>query len=438
MNSLFYTFLQRFSLVFLGAASFILLVHAVSPDEFSNWALFTVILSTIDMVRSGLLRNALIKFLATTPFDQKQKVVSASLCINLVLTLLIILTIVFLNHAAGTLLKASLLPMLLIGAIPLLLSLVLFSHYEMLLQSVFRFDIIFKSNFIRPFIQFAGMLLLYLFSKENLTVVTALILQTTGVIAGTAYIYFNGRKEFPLKFAPDSGMIRKMFAFGKYTAGTNLLAQTGRSFDHLLTAYYLPPAISGLYVSYYNVVTRINNMVDVPSLAVADVVYPKNVQTMEQEGLQKVKYYFEQVAGSVLAIMLPVSLILFLFPHQALRIIGGKEYEAAEIILRISVVVGMIRPLTYLFGTMMDSIGKPQLNFYINLGLLVSSFLLNTFFILQFGGNGAAFALPVQYGITLIIMYLALKRTIGFEAGAVLKSFQQTYSRIKTIVNPKP
>jgi lipopolysaccharide exporter len=437
MNSFFYTFLQRFSLVFLGAASFILLVHAVSPDEFANWALFTVILSTIDIVRSGLLRNALIKFLATTTGDQKQKVAGASLCINLALTAIVILIILFFRHPAGTLLKASLLPDLLIGAIPLLLSLVVFSHYEMLLQSVFRFDIIFRSTFIRPLIQFAGMLALYFFSREHLTVAAALIFQTVGVVVGTLYIYLRGRAEFPLIFAPDPVMIRRMLAFGKYTAGTNLLAQTSRSFDHLLTAYYLPPAISGLYVSYYNVVTRINNMVDVPSLAVADVVYPKNVQAMEEEGITKVKYYFEQVAGSVLAIMLPVSLLLFIFPQEALKIIGGRDYLGASLILRISVIVGMIRPLTFLFGSVMDSIGKPQMNFYINLGLLVISFLLHTFFILQFGGIGAAYALPIQYGITMIVMYITLRKTIGFKGSAVINSFQQTYNRLRKFAKSK-
>jgi O-antigen/teichoic acid export membrane protein len=351
---------------------------------------------------------------------------------------MIILMIIIFNQLAGALLKAELLPGLLTGSIPLLISMFLFSHYEMLLQSVFRFDIIFRSNFIRPLIQFAGMLILFLFSREHLTVINALIIQTTGAIAGTIYIYSKGSKEFPLRYNANYPMIIKIISFGKYTAGTNLLSQTSRSFDHLLSAYFLPPAISGLYVSYYNVVTRINNMVDVPSLAIADVIYPKNVQVLEQEGIHKVKYYFEQVAGAVIAIMLPVSLILFLFPQQVLKIIGGKEYESASVILRIAVIVGIVRPLTYLFGSLMDSIGKPQLNFYINLGLLVISFLLNTFFILQFGGNGAAFALPVQYGITLIIMYMALKRTIGFEVDAVLKSFKQTYKRIKAIVKSQP
>ena len=163
----------------------------------------------------------------------------------------------------------------------------------------------------------------------------------------------------------------------------------------------------------------------------------KNVQAMEQEGISKVKYYFEQVAGSVLAIMLPVSLLLFIFPQEALKLIGGRDYLGAGLILRIAVVVGMVRPLTFLFGSVMDSIGKPQMNFYINLGLLIISFLLHAFFIVQYGGMGAAYALPIQYGITLVVMYIALRKTIGFQASAIISSFQQTYNRLRKIAKSK-
>ena len=97
----------------------------------------------------------------------------------------------------------------------------------------------------------------------------------------------------------------------------------------------------------------------------------------------------------------------------------------------------MIRPLTFLFGSVMDSIGKPQMNFYINLSLLITSFLIHTFFILQFGGIGAAYALPVQYAITMIVMYVTLRNTIGFRIGAVLASFRKTYHKLRKLAKSK-
>jgi O-antigen/teichoic acid export membrane protein len=64
-------------------------------------------------------------------------------------------------------------------------------------------------------------------------------------------------------------------------------------------------------------------MVDVPSLAAADVLYPKNVEALENEGMEKVKYYFEQVTGTIIAFIVPLSLIIFFFPKLIIYIIAG-------------------------------------------------------------------------------------------------------------------
>lgn len=430
LNSFFFTFLQRFSLVFLGAASFIILVHSVSPAEFSNWALYTVILSSIEMVKSGLLRNAVIKFLATAEPSDRPKVIASAFWINAVYSLIIILLVIFLHTKAGEWLKAPSLPGLLTGAIPLLASLLFFSHYEMMLQSQFRFDLLFMANFIRPILFFLGLLLLYFFSKENLTLTNALYLQVSGVVIATVYITIRGNRIIPLRTGFYRKQLRSMLQFGKFTAGTNFISQLSRSFDHLLTAYLLPPTVGSLYVSYYNVVTRINNMTDVPSLAVADVVYPKQVQVLEDEGLSKVRHYFEQVTGAVIAIMLPISLLLFFFPVPVLTLIGGGHYEPAALILRISVLVGMVRPVSYQFGALLDSIGRPDRNFYLNLLLLGSSFILYYVFIKTWGGMGAAYAMPLQYGLTLLLMFSVLKRTTGLNTANIWKAFLGTYRRL--------
>ncbi len=64
-------------------------------------------------------------------------------------------------------------------------------------------------------------------------------------------------------------------------------------------------------------------MIDVPSLAAADVLFPKNVETLETDGLGKVKYYLERMMGTILALIVPLSLIIFLFPKLIILHTGG-------------------------------------------------------------------------------------------------------------------
>jgi lipopolysaccharide exporter len=68
-------------------------------------------------------------------------------------------------------------------------------------------------------------------------------------------------------------------------------------------------------------------MLDVPSLAAADVLFPKNVETLETDGLGRVKYYFERMMGTILALIVPISLVIFLLP-QVYRL---RSWQAAKI-----------------------------------------------------------------------------------------------------------
>ncbi len=88
----------------------------------------------------------------------------------------------------------------------------------------------------------------------------------------------------------------RMFHFGKYIFGTNVFSAFGRSADQFISA----GLISADVVAYYNVVSRINNMMDVPSIAIADVLFPKNVEAMATFGTDKVRYYFERMVGTIM------------------------------------------------------------------------------------------------------------------------------------------
>src|SRR5690606_8738004 len=141
-----------------------------------------------------------------------------------------------------------------------------------------------------------------------------------------AYILAQGAKEVTLKYMHDRKLIVRLFHFGKYTFGTNLCSGISRNFDHFVTAGSLDPVQGRNYVAYYHTVARIHNMVDIPALAAADVLYPKTVRTIEQEGLAKVKRHFELMAGSLLAILVPVSLLIMVFPRVILHIVAGPAY----------------------------------------------------------------------------------------------------------------
>ena len=91
-------------------------------------------------------------------------------------------------------------------------------------------------------------------------------------------------------------------------------------------------------------------MIDIPSQAIADVLFPKNVEAMAMEGTTKVRYYFERMVANIITILLPVSLFIFVFPGLIIRVISTSKYLDAIPILQLIIFFSFIRPFSYQFG----------------------------------------------------------------------------------------
>lgn len=426
--------MQRFSLFFFGAVSYIIMAHSFEPKTFAHWALFIVILSLIESSKNGLLRNPAIKFFSMPQYEKRRnEVESSSFILNLIFSVLVSAMLFILGKPLSGWLQSDALNELIPGGIVIILVGIFFSHFEMILQAKFKFAEIFKANFTRQFIFFTGVIILRLFPNYFL-LGNILLLQILGISVGTIMIYVYAGPYQEKHFRFNRGLFIHMMHFGKYTFGTNLFSQAGRSFDQTLTAVLLDPVTSKLYVSYYNVVNRINNMMDVPSLAAADVSFPKNVETVKEEGLEKVRYFFERMAGSIIAIMIPLTLVILFLPKLVLLIIGGRDYFPAASILQLALIFGWVRPVSYQFGSVMDAIGKPQLNFKVNFVFFCISLVLHIVFISSIGGLGGAIAIAILYVLMFVTMMILLKKHIGVSPLGILHSTRKAYTQFFSMI----
>lgn len=431
VNALFYTLLQRVSLFVFGAVAYMILVRGFSTQTNGIWALYITLFSLFESAKQGLLRNATIKFLGMDRYAGKAVAVqSASLFVNLIFSLLAIFVIISAGSLLANWLHAPPLFPLLLWSTLLIGLLIPFNHYETILQSKFRFDVLFRSAFIRQGIFFCGLVVLYLFFRTAFTLLNVLFLQTAALGVSLAYILAQGAKEVTLKYMHDRKLIVRLFHFGKYTFGTNLCSGISRNFDHFVTAGSLDPVQGRNYVAYYHTVARIHNMVDIPALAAADVLYPKTVRTIEQEGLAKVKRHFELMAGSLLAILVPVSLLIMVFPRVILHIVAGPAYYPAATILQLTILFGMVRPISYQFGATLDAIGKPHINFRANLLLMVINLGLSYLAIAWYGGIGAAYASMISYTLFLLVMLYLLKKYVHVEAKNIVAAAMERYREV--------
>ncbi len=429
IHSVFFTLLNRSFLIAFGLVSYIILAKKVFPTvkEMAVWALFLTIFTLIENIKQGLLRNPMIKFLSEPEFvNHRNKIQSSSLITNILFSALIICMLFFCGNALAVWMNApALYPLFRLGILVIIV-LIPFNHLEVLLQAHFKFKAIFYGYLCRQGFFMISVIILLLYDKQILTLMNLVKLQIISQLTGSLVLLYFARGYLYHSLDIDKRTILRMFNFGKYIFGTNVFSSLGKSADQFISA----GLISANVVAYYNIVARINNLMDVPSFAIADVLFPKNVEAMVTSGPDKVRYYFERMVGAIVSILAPLSILIFLLPQMFITIIAGSKYYAAVPILQIVILFSILRPFFYQFGTTMDAIGKPALNFWVNLIIMVLNYAFMYIGLRYTGWLGAAYGADAAAVLSFFIMYIVLKKAVGIQIGETLKWVWKSYAEI--------
>jgi lipopolysaccharide exporter len=395
IKSSFFAMLQRFSLMFFGLGSFLVLVRVLTEEEMGVWALFLTITSATEVARAGMIKNGLIRYLNSEPDKgQHVRIEVASIALHCIITLLLILAILLFAKPIAQALDTPLLESMLYYYIITAIFLVPFSHYVFLQQSHSDFQAVFYGYLVRQSLFFVFIIMALFTGRDFANLNMLAIFQGITLAAATLAIYFQTRKYISPGFVLDLSWVNKLWKYGRYVFSTNVSALIFSSTDHIMVASY----VSTAGVAYYNTAVRVSNLLEIPSSALSEVVFPKSVRAMADGGLASVKALYERTVGTILAIAIPMSVGVILFPELIIRIIAGEKYLPAVYILQITVLYGLLQPFSRHFGNTMDSIGKPQVNFLITAIVALLNIGFNYFFIMRYGLAGAAYA---HFGLLL-------------------------------------
>ena len=406
-----FTGFQNLSIVAFGAANFIFLTRITTKEIFGTWALFLIIANIIETSKNGLLKNGMMRFINTSPDEEHARISSSSLVLNGVLTATIILLILTLGRTVAGFCRMPEMAHMLYLYVIALCAHVLFSHCEFTQASYLSFKGISLSYFARQAILF--FYILYCWATHAPIGLDQLVwCYILAMGLGTCISFLFARK-FLKPFHYSRSWLVTLWKYGRYVFGTNVSSLIFRSTDHFIVASYISAAAVGMY----NTAVRITNFVDMPSNILSDILFPRSSKSLAQEGPHKVKYLYEKSVGVVLALAVPASVVIFIFPKLILGLLAGKKYLDSAPVLRVTLVFGLFLPFLRQFGTIMDSTGKPATNFLVNLGTAIFNVGSNLFFTFRFGLLGAAYGTILSYFLCFCtgqyIMYRQLKASLG-------------------------
>jgi lipopolysaccharide exporter len=402
-----YSFLERIFGQILGFANMFLLLRAVSKNEYGLWIQFLIIVALIEVSRTGLIQNALIRYLSTSEEKDKSKINTASIFINVCLTSLTISLLLLLANPAVNYfytdpeftesVKNELIQMLYYYGFTTIV-IMPFLQFNYILQANLDFKGFFWSSFTYKGTLFLYILYQYLnnipidiFKMSLFLIFSGLTASVVGYIFVKKYLVFSRNIDWK--------WVKELFNFGRFTFGTNLSTIIYKFTDRSM----LGAMISFEAIAIYEVAIRITNLVDIPAISIAAVVFPQSAKNSIEKGKEGIRDLYERSVAVILGLIIPAMIFIYFFAEMVVVILGKDKYLDSVPILKYTILFALFVPYALQFGTILDSIGKPKINFrFVILGLTLN-IIFNYFLIKEHGIMGAVWGTLLTYSVMFII-----------------------------------
>ncbi len=404
-----------------GFLGFALLARILTKQEMGVWVLFMTTAAMVEVSIVGLLQNAMVKYLSIANKKDYGRIILATLTLYFIVATLLATILFFsapflaeyLTTEGDAAFQTQLAYLFKLFCL-LLFILIPFYLFNFIQQANLSFEGIFWSNFSRKGIFFSYVLISY-FGTWQLKLENLLLVQILGATLGSFIAWNFGKKFLKIQaYKIDWAWVKELFRFGKFTFGTNLSTMLYKGIDKLMLGSFAGTVPTALY----DAAIKVTNLVDVPAMTVASVVFPQSSIQSDKNDPARIKALYEQSVGAILAIILPFILVVFMIPEFTIWVVAGNDYLDAAPVLRLTVLYGLFLPFAIQFGTILDSIGRPKINFTFTLIGVMLNVTLNYVFIkvLNMGIYGAAYGTLLTYGISFALYQMVLRKMFKVNA----------------------
>lgn len=406
-----FTLLEKVALQVFRFGSVYLLVRSLPKSQYGIWVLFLAINACIEATRGGLIRNALVKFHAMHAPVFRSAINTASLFLNAGCSVLSVIGLVLIASTYSLFInKAEILGELLyLYAITTLL-LAFFYQFIFIQQANFDFAGGSISHILREGTFFAYIVLHY-WNGWAITLPELAQFQILAAFIGCISAWLTARKYLIFARKLERKWVVEQFHYGKFVMGTNMSTIFTKYVDHFL----LGSLVSTSAVALYGIAIKIANLVEVPTQSISDIVFPQSAKRLEDEGKEAVRYLYERSVGVILALVIPGVIFVMCFPNFVVEVAAGPKYKDSVEILQVVMLSGLLVPFIRQFGTILDSIGEPQINFILVLVGGGLNIFLSLLFIPKYGIIGAAYGSLGTYALTFIVSQVILYKKLNVQ-----------------------
>jgi O-antigen/teichoic acid export membrane protein len=218
------------------------------------------------------------------------------------------------------------------------------------------------------------------------------------ITSALSFVMVPGRVRFRL----DMSMARELYRYGRFMTGLAVVVFLTRELDNALIGKILGMQALGFYVAAYSLANLPSTYI---SRVVSRVMFPLFSKLQNERSTLRTEYL--RGVRMITMLVVPVSIVMIVLAPEVVAALYGDRWAEAAAPLRMLAVFGCFRSLWMLNGYLYNAIGRPQIDFYVNLGRLVAMGALLYPLTMRYGlvGAGAAVSIPMvlQFAVGVVL-----------------------------------
>jgi len=394
----FLSFAGNLSTALAGLFSYMILLRMLSINEFGVWVLFTTPASLIDMLRFGVTREALVRYLSGSSAEDRKYYLGSAWVVGL----LILVFITFILWMCLLLFPQPIRSSgysLFFTWYPLLGFVTLPWNYA---WSVFQADVDFGRIFWIRFFNLCSFLLIiffaYLYLKIDVGKVVFIYISTNLATS----IFCILKKWTGLQFIRKISKIKIMdiLKYGRYSMGTRIGSGLLKGADSFIISFsaFMGPAS----VAIYSIPMKYIEFIEIPLLSFATTAFPRLSKMSMENNIAGFKRIYYNYTGPIIYIFMLIALVSLVFNKYFILILGGQKYLTSSpditYVLMVFILLGLLMPLDRFTGVALDSLNRPNKNFQKVVMMTTANILGDIFAVF-----GLHYFFPAMSQITILI-----------------------------------
>lgn len=222
------------------------------------------------------------------------------------------------------------------------------------------------------------------------------------------FLFSASQKKPKIRLHKD--IAKELLHFGKYVFSTTCLAWAITSIDNILVGKKLGDESLGYYSFGFNIAALPVLSITGMFTAVFHPVYAKL-----QDDAERLKTAYVKPLEWSLLFILPISVGMFLLADIFVRVLFGEKWVAMIPLLKIFAVYSIFRTVCTIISQLLEGVGKPKVAsmlLVIELSVLI---ILIIPAILSYGIIGAALAVVIARGISMMLHLFQIKRIVVIQ-----------------------